>query len=86
MDISEVNNLTGVNLTLGDVRMMNAKIYEVIVKSVGVDGYCTYDHRTYDHMIILMIIDLKLFLRVIMTVKQIYKIKWTFCKIQQRIK
>ena len=43
VDISEVNNLTGVNLTPGDVRMMNAKIDEVIVKSVGVDGYCTYE-------------------------------------------
>ena len=43
LDIYEVNNLTGVNLTPNDILMMNTKINEVIVKSTGTDGYCTYE-------------------------------------------
>ena len=43
LDIYEVNNLTGVNLTPNDILMMNTKINEMIVKSTGTDGYCTYE-------------------------------------------
>ena len=57
MAIYEVNNLTGVNLTPEDIQMMNTKIDEVIIKSVGVNGYCTYEavlnglymHRHWHH-------------------------------------